>query len=73
MSWDEYNEWLLYGIKKGWISAPVCDTHDGLPLTEKEIEQWDQGDDPCIPVIRLYGHEKVFNETENNEEKHPVL
>jgi len=72
MSWEKYNEWLTYGVAKGWISNPVCDTHDGIPMSDKEIEMWDNGDDPCVPVIRLYGHEIVFNDKQIPD-NHPVL
>lgn len=75
MSWEKYNEWLTHGVAKGWISIPVCDTHDGLPLSALEIEQWDNRDDICIPVVRLYGHEIIFNDQEEPEipDNHPVL
>ena len=71
--WTEYNEWLEHGIQKGWISIPVCDTHDGVPMTEQEMDQWDAEHDICIPVVRLYGHEIVFDGPDDIEEKHPVL
>ena len=39
---------------KGWCSDVVCSTHDGLPLTEEEENEMEEGWDPCIPAIRLY-------------------
>lgn len=57
-----YWEWLNLGIENEWISMPVCDTHDGLPMSEAEYDQFDEGFDPCIPVVRLWGHEKVFED-----------
>ena len=32
----DYDEWMTYGIKKGWCGPPVCYTHDGLPMSEQE-------------------------------------
>jgi len=47
-------EWLHHGITKGWCSAPFCDTHDGVPLSEEEQAAWDDGEDPCIHAVRLH-------------------
>lgn len=41
------------GKAKGFCSEVVCATHDGLPSTKEEDEEWEQGFDPCIPVVRL--------------------
>ena len=45
------NEWLSYGLMQEWIVAG-CMTHDQM-LTDEEAEQLDEGDDPCIPVLRI--------------------
>jgi hypothetical protein len=44
-----FEDWLKVGIGQGWATAPVCYTHDGLPMTEEEYEE----DEPCIHIIRL--------------------
>jgi hypothetical protein len=51
----EFGIWLENGIDKGWISGPYCVTHDGGMeyMSEEEIEEWDQGGDPCQHVVRL--------------------
>jgi len=49
-----FDEWLTYGVGKGYCSAPVCNTHDGLPSSEEEDAQWEDGGDPCVPAVRLY-------------------
>ncbi len=49
-----FDEWLQYGIAQGWASKTVCSTHDGLPFTDEEEEQWEQGLDPCVHAIRLF-------------------
>ena len=46
--------WLKKGIKNGWITEPVCYTHEGPELTEEEQAEFDEGYDPCLPVVRLW-------------------
>jgi len=48
-----YGQWAQYGIEKGWATPPSCATHDGIPYTEAEDLAWEQGEDPCIHIIRL--------------------
>lgn len=48
-----FNEWLEQGIKQGFVGPAVCYTHDGLPLSEAEDEEFQDGD-PCVHVLRLY-------------------
>lgn len=50
--WD-FDDWLQFGIKQGFCGPPVCSTHDGIPTSEEEDEQWEEFD-PCIHVIRPY-------------------
>jgi len=49
-----FQDWLAIGIEVGWVSEGVCDTHDGLPMTDEEMELWDEGSDPCIPALRVW-------------------
>lgn len=49
-----HDEWLDIGIHNNWCGPPVCATHDGLPTTQIEDEQFDEGWDPCIHILRLY-------------------
>lgn len=56
--------WLKKGVKRGFCSNPVCDTHDGLPMREEEVDAWDEGDDICIPAVRLYRPDEM--PVENN-------
>lgn len=51
---DDVYEWLKYGIERGFCSDPVCHTHDGVPYTDDEDEEWNEGFDPCVPAVRLY-------------------
>jgi hypothetical protein len=50
---QEASEWLQKGIDKGWISEGFCYTHDGDPyMTAEEEQEWEDGGDPCNPVIK---------------------
>jgi hypothetical protein len=51
---QEVWEWLQIGIDKGWVSDPFCYTHDGDPyMSEEEEQQWEEGGDPCSPVLKI--------------------
>jgi hypothetical protein len=51
---EEFYDWLEIGIANKWISEPFCYTHDGDPyMTEEEEKEWEEGGDPCAPVIRI--------------------
>jgi hypothetical protein len=50
----DFGEWLTYGIAQGWCSDLVCETHDGMPLTDEESEEFEDGGDPCIPAFRVW-------------------
>lgn len=79
---DSFEEWMAHGIKMGWAGPPVCYTHDGLPMSGDEIDDF-ESQDPCIHIVRLYesvGHKLAvenehspsqwrnhYKETNNNE------
>lgn len=47
-------DWLTIGIDNGWVSDPFCYTHDGDPyMTEEEEQEWEDGGDPCCPVLKI--------------------
>lgn len=54
----EFDEWVEFGMRKGWCGPPVCSTHDGVPYSELEEDMWSEGEDPCVHVIRLYEDEE---------------
>lgn len=58
----DFEEWLRAGIEAGWIGPTICYTHDGLPTSEAEDSDFEEGD-PCIHILRLY---------ENSENKAAV-
>lgn len=59
-------EWLRYGWGRGWCSAPVCSTHDGVPYSVEEDDAMMAGDDSCVHVVRLYDDETVREAVEAN-------
>lgn len=54
---DDFDAWLSHGIEQGWVSEGHCDTHDRMPVTDEEEAAFDEGGDPCIPVLRVWGAE----------------
>jgi len=59
-------EWYDYGLEKGFIGPAVCQTHDGAPTTLQEDEEYEEGGDPCIFVIRMYEDEEHRKAIEEN-------
>lgn len=51
---DDFDSWLKQGLAQGWCGPAVCYTHDGLPMSDSEADSFDDGDETCIHVIRLY-------------------
>jgi len=49
----DFQAWLQFGVSKGWTGVPVCYTHDGLPTSEEEDREFEEGD-PCIHIVRMY-------------------
>lgn len=68
----DFFDWRDLGIANGWISEPFCDTHDAGYLTEEEEKEWEEGNDPCMMVFRIYednikldGHQlKIFDDND---------
>lgn len=58
----DFDEWMSFGIEKGWCGPPVCNTHDGLPLSETEYDL----EDECIHIIRLYDDKEMKDAVEEN-------
>jgi hypothetical protein len=50
----DYFEWRDLGIANKWISEPFCDTHDTGYMTEEEEQAWENGEDPCMVVFRVW-------------------
>lgn len=50
----DYETWIAIGVGHGWVSKPTCSTHEVMPHTPEEEADWDEGLDPCIPVVRIW-------------------
>lgn len=62
----DFQTWLSIGREHGYCSLPVCQTHDGIPLARSEEDAWEEGDDLCFHVLRLYESGDQMNEVESN-------
>lgn len=47
-------QWVAYGIQEGYCTDIVCDTHNGTEMTPEEEYEFEEGFDPCIPVVRIW-------------------
>jgi hypothetical protein len=61
-----FEDWIKFGFDKGWVGAPVCHTHDGVPMTLAEEKEFDEGHDPCLHILRLYDDLSSKMQVENN-------
>ena len=61
-----FDEWLQYGISQAWCGPTICETHDGIPMTTLERLQYEEGEDPCIHILRLYESQIEKLEVEEN-------
>ena len=48
-----FDEWLAYGVANGFCTPQFCWTHDGMPMSESEQDEWEDGGDPCAHGVRL--------------------
>lgn len=51
---EQFAKWLADGAANGWVSLPVCVTHDAFPARGWEDFALIQGADPCIFMLRLW-------------------
>lgn len=49
-----FHDWVAFGMDKGWVGHMVCHTHDGVPTSAEEDHTFDEGDDPCLWMFRVY-------------------
>lgn len=50
----DFFEWRDLGLANKWISEPFCDTHDSGYMTDEEEVSWENGEDPCMMVFRIW-------------------
>jgi hypothetical protein len=60
-----YEEWIAAGLEAGFCGPAVCSTHDGVPTTQAEDEEFEEGD-PCVHIVRLYESPEIKAEVEAN-------
>ena len=53
----DVHEWVKYGVDKGFCTEIHCSTHDGVAMTDEEMDNWGEGKDDCIPVIRMWDNQ----------------
>lgn len=56
-----FPEWLAMGVNAGWISQGVCAMHEGLPMTDEEEQEFEDGGDPCQPALRVWVEKTDFD------------
>lgn len=61
-----FDDWIRIGYESGWCSPVVCYSHDGLPMTEAEDQEWVEGHDPCIHIVRMYEDDITRKAVERN-------
>lgn len=61
-----YDEWIEIGLKNKFCGPAICETHDGLPMTLEEEDEFFQGFDPCIHIVRLYESPEFATLVEEN-------
>lgn len=61
-----FDQWLDHGMNQGWCGPAVCETHDGLPASDSEVSQFEEGFDPCLHVLRLYPDEHTRKQVERD-------
>jgi hypothetical protein len=48
------DDWVALGLDLGYADG-FCYQHEMPELTEEEAKEWyDEGGDPCIPVLRVW-------------------
>jgi len=62
----DFEEWVRFGFEQGWCSPPVCQSHDGTPMSEDEDDDMWEGADSCIHIIRLYESDIHKRKVEKN-------
>ena len=61
-----FDEWMKLGVDNNFVGPPVCSTHDGIPMSLEEEQEFEEGNDPCIHVVRLYETSDVKTAVEEN-------
>lgn len=46
-------DWVQYGIDHGYVDT-FCYMHDSAPMNDQEAGEYENGEDPCIPTLRVW-------------------
>jgi len=49
-----FDHWMKIGIEYGFCGPICCITHDGEPLSPDEEQEFEEGGDPCVSMLRVY-------------------
>jgi hypothetical protein len=66
------DQWIQYGLDMGYAET-FCYTHDGSPMNDTEAEEYEQGDDPCIPTLRVWLEERSSPSSQSPNTQQPIL
>jgi hypothetical protein len=50
----DQGEWIELGVLLKFCAEPECQTHGLVALTPEEHAEFEEGGDPCVPVLRLW-------------------
>ena len=45
----------------------ACETHEGVPQSQAEEDEWEQGGDPCVFVVRIYTEDTTMADVERDD------
>lgn len=47
-----FDDWRKIGVENGWLRS-WCMQHDwiGDLMTDDQLDEWEDGDDPCVRVL----------------------
>jgi len=59
-----FEEWWQFGVAQKWCGQIVCTTHDTVPMSDDEIDDWQAGNDICLHAVRVYESAEQFDAAE---------
>lgn len=48
----DFADWVIEGQDRGWIRL-ACSTHDGPIITPEADAEFEEGFDPCVPILAI--------------------
>lgn len=59
------DEWLKLGYNLGYCGNTHCYTHYGAPMSKSEQQDFEDGSDWCITMLRIYDGPEQRDQVEN--------